>query len=93
MTKFDAIVIGFGQAGNPLAQKLAVQGWTVALIEQGHLGGTCVNTGCTPTKTMIASAQVTIVDHSDQILPREDADVADELRTERRGHGERLRPR
>ena len=58
MTKFDAIVIGSGQAGNPLAQKLADQGWTVALIEQGHLGGTCVNTGCTPTKTMIASAQV-----------------------------------
>jgi pyruvate/2-oxoglutarate dehydrogenase complex dihydrolipoamide dehydrogenase (E3) component len=58
MTKFDAIVIGSGQAGNPLAQKLADQGWAVALIEQGHLGGTCVNTGCTPTKTMIASAQV-----------------------------------
>ena len=58
MTKFDAIVIGSGQAGNPLSQKLADQGWTVALIEQGHLGGTCVNTGCTPTKTMIASAQV-----------------------------------
>jgi pyruvate/2-oxoglutarate dehydrogenase complex dihydrolipoamide dehydrogenase (E3) component len=58
MTKFDAIVIGAGQAGNPLSQKLADQGWTVALIEQGHLGGTCINTGCTPTKTMIASAQV-----------------------------------
>jgi pyruvate/2-oxoglutarate dehydrogenase complex dihydrolipoamide dehydrogenase (E3) component len=58
MTKFDAIVIGSGQAGNPLSQKLADQGWTVALIEQGHLGGTCVNSGCTPTKTMIASAQV-----------------------------------
>ena len=58
MTQFDAIVIGSGQAGTPLAQKLADQGWTVALIEQGHLGGTCVNTGCTPTKTMIASAQV-----------------------------------
>ncbi len=58
MTKYDAIVIGSGQAGNPLSQKLADQGWTVALIEQAHLGGTCVNTGCTPTKTMIASAQV-----------------------------------
>jgi pyruvate/2-oxoglutarate dehydrogenase complex dihydrolipoamide dehydrogenase (E3) component len=58
MTKCDAIVIGSGQAGTPLAQKLANQGWTVALIEQENLGGTCVNTGCTPTKTMIASAQV-----------------------------------
>jgi dihydrolipoamide dehydrogenase len=58
MSKYDAIVIGSGQAGNPLSQKLADHGWTVALIEKDHLGGTCVNTGCTPTKTMIASAQV-----------------------------------
>jgi dihydrolipoamide dehydrogenase len=58
MARYDAVVIGSGQAGNPLAQKLAEQGWTVALIEKEHLGGTCVNTGCTPTKTMVASAQV-----------------------------------
>src|SRR5260370_2076468 len=58
MAKYDAVVIGSGQAGNPLAQKLADQGWSVALIEKEHLGGTCVNTGCTPTKTMVASAQV-----------------------------------
>src|SRR5262245_12552298 len=58
MLRYDAVVIGSGQAGNPLAQKLADQGWTVALIEKENLGGTCVNTGCTPTKTMIASAQV-----------------------------------
>jgi pyruvate/2-oxoglutarate dehydrogenase complex dihydrolipoamide dehydrogenase (E3) component len=58
MTNYDAIVIGSGQAGNPLCQKLADHGWTVALIERDQLGGTCVNTGCTPTKTMIASAQV-----------------------------------
>ena len=58
MTQYDAIVIGSGQAGNPLSQKLADQGWTVALVEKEHLGGTCVNTGCTPTKTMVASAQV-----------------------------------
>ena len=58
MPSFDAIVIGSGQAGNPLAFKLADHGWTVALIEKEHLGGTCINTGCTPTKTMIASAQV-----------------------------------
>src|SRR5438105_13121979 len=58
MPHYDAIVIGSGQAGNPLSQKLADQGWSVALIESDHLGGTCINTGCTPTKTMIASAQV-----------------------------------
>ena len=58
MPHYDAIVIGSGQAGNPLSHKLADRGWTVALIEKEHLGGTCVNTGCTPTKTMIASAQV-----------------------------------
>src|SRR5262245_18985830 len=58
MPTYDAIVIGSGQAGNPLSQKLADHGWTVALIEKEHLGGTCVNTGCTPTKTMVALAQV-----------------------------------
>jgi dihydrolipoamide dehydrogenase len=58
MARYDAIVIGSGQAGNPLTQKLADQGWTVALIEKEHLGGTCINTGCTPTKTMVASAAV-----------------------------------
>src|SRR5262249_41431134 len=55
---FDAIILGSGQAGNPLAYKLADRGWNVALIEKEHLGGTCINTGCTPTKTMVASAQV-----------------------------------
>src|SRR3954451_24877055 len=58
MTRYDAIVIGSGQAGNPLCHKLADHGWTVALVEKEHLGGTCINTGCTPTKTMVASAQV-----------------------------------
>ncbi len=58
MPSFDAIVIGSGQAGNPLSQRLADRGWSVALVERSHLGGTCINTGCTPTKTMIASAQV-----------------------------------
>src|SRR6266581_7827916 len=56
--KFDAIVIGSGQAGNPLSQRFADLGWKVALLERGNLGGTCINTGCTPTKTMVASAQV-----------------------------------
>src|SRR5262245_33055879 len=58
MARFDAVVVGSGQAGNPLSQTLADQGWNVALIEREHLGGTCVNTGCAPTKTMVASAQV-----------------------------------
>ena len=56
--KYDAIVIGSGQGGNPLAHKLADQGWSVAMVEKSHLGGTCINTGCTPTKTMVHSAQV-----------------------------------
>ncbi len=56
--KYDAIVIGSGQGGNPLATNLADRGWTVALIESKHLGGTCINTGCTPTKTMVHRAQV-----------------------------------
>ena len=58
MEKYDAIVIGSGQGGNPLCYALAEHDWRVALVEKSHLGGTCVNTGCTPTKTMIASAQV-----------------------------------
>src|ERR1700738_3517449 len=56
--KYDAIVIGSGQGGNPLSYALAEHGWSVALVEKSHLGGTCINTGCTPTKTMLASAQV-----------------------------------
>src|SRR3984893_17744440 len=58
MPKFDAIVIVSGRAGTPLSQRLADQGWKVALVERNQLGGTCVNTRCTPTKTMVASAQV-----------------------------------
>ena len=56
--KYDAIIIGSGQAGNPLAANLADQGWTVAIVEKANLGGTCINTGCTPTKTMVHRAQV-----------------------------------
>ena len=56
--RFDAIVIGAGQAGPSLAARLTAAGMTVALIERKLLGGTCVNTGCTPTKTLVASAQV-----------------------------------
>jgi pyruvate/2-oxoglutarate dehydrogenase complex dihydrolipoamide dehydrogenase (E3) component len=56
--RYKAIVIGAGQGGGPLASAMAGKGWQTALIERGHVGGTCINTGCTPTKTMIASAQV-----------------------------------
>jgi pyruvate/2-oxoglutarate dehydrogenase complex dihydrolipoamide dehydrogenase (E3) component len=56
--RFDAIVIGGGQAGPSLAGRLTAAGMTVALIERDRLGGTCVNTGCTPTKAMVASAYV-----------------------------------
>jgi pyruvate/2-oxoglutarate dehydrogenase complex dihydrolipoamide dehydrogenase (E3) component len=56
--KYDAIIIGSGQAGNPLAYRLADVGWQVALIEKGNVGGTCINTGCTPTKTMVHRAQI-----------------------------------
>jgi len=56
--KYDAIIIGSGQAGNPLAYRLADLGWSVALIEKKNLGGTCINVGCTPTKTMVHRAQV-----------------------------------
>jgi pyruvate/2-oxoglutarate dehydrogenase complex dihydrolipoamide dehydrogenase (E3) component len=58
LSKFDAIIIGAGQAGGPLAGALAKAGRKVALIEREHVGGTCINEGCTPTKTMIASARV-----------------------------------
>jgi pyruvate/2-oxoglutarate dehydrogenase complex dihydrolipoamide dehydrogenase (E3) component len=53
---FDAIVVGAGQAGPSLAARLAGAGWNVAMVERHLFGGTCVNTGCTPTKAMVASA-------------------------------------
>ena len=55
-THFDAIIIGTGQAGPSLAQRLAASGMNVAIVERKLFGGTCVNTGCIPTKTMVASA-------------------------------------
>ena len=54
--KFDAIIIGAGQAGPPLAGRLTAAGQTVAVIERKLVGGTCVNYGCIPTKTLVASA-------------------------------------
>ncbi len=57
-TYYDAIVIGAGQAGGPLSSALARAGQRTALIEREHVGGTCINEGCTPTKTMVASARL-----------------------------------
>jgi pyruvate/2-oxoglutarate dehydrogenase complex dihydrolipoamide dehydrogenase (E3) component len=56
--QYDAIVIGSGQGGTPLSTALAKAGLKTAIIERKHIGGTCVNVGCTPTKTMVASARV-----------------------------------
>jgi pyruvate/2-oxoglutarate dehydrogenase complex dihydrolipoamide dehydrogenase (E3) component len=56
--RYDAVIVGSGQGGNPLAYGLADLGWSVALIEEKNLGGTCINVGCTPTKTMVHRAQV-----------------------------------
>ena len=55
-TSYDAIIIGTGQAGPSLAGRLAAAGMRVAIVERGRFGGTCVNTGCIPTKTLVASA-------------------------------------
>ena len=55
---YDAIVIGSGQGGTPLSVALAKAGLKTAMVERNHVGGTCVNVGCTPTKTMVASARV-----------------------------------
>src|ERR671916_544200 len=59
---YDAVVIGAGQAGVPLSQALAHSGRRTALIEREHVGGTCINEGCTPTNTMVASAKTAYVD-------------------------------
>src|ERR1700726_831783 len=56
--QYDAIIIGSGQAGTPLSTALAGAGMRTLLIERKHVGGTCVNEGCTPTKTMVASGRV-----------------------------------
>src|SRR5918996_1506261 len=55
--QFDAIIVGTGQAGPPLAGRLTDAGWRCAIIERQRFGGTCVNYGCTPTKTLVASAR------------------------------------
>ena len=59
---YDAVVIGAGQGGMPLARALAGAGRKTALVEREHIGGTCINEGCTPTKTMVASAKAAYFD-------------------------------
>src|SRR6516165_9929033 len=59
--RYDCVVIGAGQGGGPLSTALANAGYRTALIEREHVGGTCINEGCTPTKTMVASARVAYV--------------------------------
>jgi len=64
---FDAVIVGTGQAGTPLARSLAGAGHTVAIVERHLVGGSCVNYGCTPTKTMLASARVAqLARHAEQ---------------------------
>ena len=60
---YDAIVIGAGQSGGPLSTALGKSGRRTAIIEREHIGGTCLNDGCTPTKTMVASARVAYLAH------------------------------
>lgn len=55
--RYDAIIIGTGQSGFPLAGALAERGMKVAVAEGGNIGGTCINSGCSPTKTIVASAR------------------------------------
>ncbi|WP_244586783.1 FAD-dependent oxidoreductase, partial [Escherichia coli] len=66
MNKYQAVIIGFGKAGKTLAVTLAKAGWRVALIEQSNAmyGGTCINIGCIPTKTLVHDAQ----QHTDFVL-------------------------
>jgi pyruvate/2-oxoglutarate dehydrogenase complex dihydrolipoamide dehydrogenase (E3) component len=75
----DVIVIGSGQAGVPLAARLAEAGRQVTLVEAGNLGGTCVNVGCTPTKTMVASARAAHVARGAIRLGVHTGDVAVDL--------------
>jgi pyruvate/2-oxoglutarate dehydrogenase complex dihydrolipoamide dehydrogenase (E3) component len=64
MTEFDAIIVGAGQAGPSLAGRLTAAGWTVAFVERKLFGGTCVNTGCAPTKALVASAHAAHLNRS-----------------------------
>src|SRR5260370_38315950 len=100
---FDAIVIGTGQGGGPLGVKLAESGRRTAVIERHLFGGTCVNVGCTPTKTYVASARAAhVARHAGDYgvivegggrgdLARVKARKGEVLRGSRNGGGEGLR--
>ena len=82
---YEAVVVGSGQGGNPLATALAQAGRSTALIEREHVGGTCINEGCTPTKTMVASAKVAYLDRrSDDYGVQNEPVTLDMLRVRQR---------
>lgn len=82
MKKFDAIVIGTGQAGPSLAASLASHGKKTAIIEKSSLGGTCVNVGCTPTKAYVASARrAYIAGNSEEMGVKINGNLSIDLRT------------
>ena len=81
---YDLIVIGAGQGGGPLAGTAAENGLSAALVEHKHVGGTCVNEGCTPTKTMIASARVAHLARRAEDYGVEVGDVSVDMETVRR---------
>src|ERR1700759_1287778 len=86
--KFDAVIIGSGQAGNPLARALAKAGKKTAVIEKKHVGGTCVNEGCTPTKTVVASGRVAYIDRRSADYGGHSGDVRvsmEQVRNRKRG--------
>src|SRR5262245_55321925 len=85
-THFDAIVIGTGQSGPPLAARLAGAGLQVAVIEQAKFGGTCVNNGCIPTKTLVASAYAA---HSARRSAEYGVDIGDRVEVDMRRVKER----
>ena len=82
---YDAIIIGTGQAGPSLAGRLTAAGMKVAIIERGRFGGTCVNTGCIPTKTMVASAYAA---HMARRAAEYDEMLGNNVQLERGGVGE-----
>jgi pyruvate/2-oxoglutarate dehydrogenase complex dihydrolipoamide dehydrogenase (E3) component len=86
--KYDAIIVGSGQGGNPLAMALARSGKRTAIVEMKHVGGTCVNEGCTPTKTMVASGRIAYLDRRSADYGVHSGDVSvnmREVRNRKRG--------
>lgn len=82
-TSIDVVIIGSGQAGNPLASAFVAAGKHVVLVEREHIGGTCVNVGCTPTKTMIASGRMAYLARRAADYGIETGDVAVDMKAVR----------